>query len=136
MIPVVRTKPGVKFAVITPAGFRILAAIDRLCQVLGHDVTISCGTEGHGPTDPHTEGAAYDLSVLGWTGDEIELSLHTLRGLLIPAQFYIQYEVVNAASDLTPSRLAVVNPAATASHVHIQRKKNTVFPPQLNQVNA
>lgn len=128
MIHVTRHKPSVRFALIAPAGFRILAAIDALPATIGRDVYLSCGTEGHPPTDPHSTGEAFDISVMGWTGAEIETALRTLRGTLGSA-FYAQYEVTSTANDLTPSRLAVVNPAASGSHVHVQRAKSTIYPP-------
>ncbi|WP_460292378.1 hypothetical protein, partial [Bacillus cereus] len=61
MTAVVRLKPGVKLDGLAPAGIRILAAIDAAAQVLKRDLTVTCGTEGHPPTDPHTCGEALDL---------------------------------------------------------------------------
>ena len=128
MIHVTRCQPSVRFALIAPAGFRILAAIDSLPALLSRDIFISCGTEAHPLADPHSTGEAYDVSVMGWSGVEIETALTALRQTLGPL-FYAQYEVQNSASDLTPSRLAVVNPNATGSHLHTQRRKGTIYPP-------
>lgn len=128
MIYVTHAKPSVKFDVIAPAGFRILAKIDDLSSLLKRDVFISCGTEGHGPDDPHTTGQAYDLSVVGWTGQQIEDCVNYLRHELGPL-FYVQFEVRAVSEDGTPSRIAVQNHAATAPHIHAQRKKGTTYPP-------
>lgn len=60
---VVRTLPGVQFAVIAPAGFAILGALWRTSQDLQRDLTITSGTDGEhsGPEDPHHLGCAYDV---------------------------------------------------------------------------
>lgn len=64
----VHTKPGCQFAVIAPAGFHILAAIDNIAQWDLLTVTITSGTDGThgtaatpGETDPHYRGEAYDI---------------------------------------------------------------------------
>jgi len=63
MNPCVRVKDGVEFAVIAPAGFRILAALEHVAQHINHDLTITSGTDGvhSGPNDPHYRGEAYDV---------------------------------------------------------------------------
>lgn len=61
----VHTKEGVRFDVIAPAGFRILAAIDQIAQWANITVTITSGTDGVHPAggaqDPHYRGEAYDI---------------------------------------------------------------------------
>jgi hypothetical protein len=59
-IPVLRVEPGVTFDRVAPADARMIAALDAATNVLGFDLWISSGTEGHGPRSPHTEGEAYD----------------------------------------------------------------------------
>lgn len=56
-------KDDVRFAVIAPGGFRLLAALDRVSRVLGIDLMITSATDGQhsGPTDPHYRGEAYDV---------------------------------------------------------------------------
>lgn len=51
----IQTKEGVRFH--DP----ILNALAIASEQLGIDLVITCGTEGHPPTDPHTEGRAYDI---------------------------------------------------------------------------
>ena len=60
---VLRTKDGVQFAVISPAGFRLLAAFESYATEAPFDLTITSGTDGvhSGPDDPHHLGNAYDL---------------------------------------------------------------------------
>lgn len=127
---VVHAKPSVKFDKILPAGFRILGCLDRLTQLIKRDVFISCGTEAHDVGTPHQTGEAYDISVVGWSGEVIETALNYLRHELGPL-FYAQFEVRDVAQDSTPSRIAVSNAAATAPHIHIQRRKATIYPPSL-----
>lgn len=135
-IYVVHTKPSVKFDRILPAGFRILAKIDALPQLLQRDVFISCGTEAHDAGTPHSTGEAYDISVVGWSGEIIETALNYLRHELGPL-FYAQFEVRDVAQDSTPSRVAQVNTNATAPHIHVQRRKATIYPPPIGRtVNA
>lgn len=125
---VVRLKDGVSFARLLPAGVRILSAIDDATSWLQCDLTISCGNEGHGPLDPHTLGEAADVSVLLLSPAKIIALLNGLRVHLGRA-FYAQYETHSAPNDPQLRAIVVVNPAATAPHIHIQRAKGTVFPP-------
>lgn len=62
---VVRVKPGVEFTTIAPGGFRILAALVAVAGRIGHDITITSGTDGvhSGADDPHHLGKAYDIRV-------------------------------------------------------------------------
>ena len=127
-VSVVRVKPGVRFDIIAPAGFRILAAIDALTQKLGRDVLITCGTDSHTLPDPHCKGEAYDVGVFGWSATEIESALRHMR-LALGDPFTVLYEVPVRPSDPTLRPLAYVNPKATGNHFHIQRKMNTEYPP-------
>jgi hypothetical protein len=62
---VLQHRPTARFDQIAPAGFRILAALDRATLACGVDLTITSGTDSHGFNDPHSAGAAYDVSVKG-----------------------------------------------------------------------
>ncbi len=116
---VVRVKPGVQFTVIAPAGFRILRAIDFCADRLGLELMITCGTEAHPLADPHTLGEAYDLRTHGLGDDNLFNLLALLRGVLADDHFFVLHESVG-----TPNE-----------HIHIQRKRGTVFPP-VYQVSA
>lgn len=54
-------KAGCQTQIIAPSGIRILGALERTAQVLGHDLVITCGSDSHGPDDPHTKGQAFDV---------------------------------------------------------------------------
>lgn len=127
---VVRAKPGVRFDTIAPAGFELLAAIALLPKILKRDVWITCGTDSHHLPDPHCSGEAYDLSVLGWTADQIQKALDVFRAM--GAAFYAQYEVPSLPSDPTLRKFAVVNPNCTGPHLHTQRARGTVYPSMVN----
>lgn len=131
-VSVVRPKPGVGFPVLAPAGIRILSALDIVCQVLGRDLVVTSGSESRGrkATDPHATGEAADLSVSGFTPGEI-VRLKNLLEVELGAAFTVLYETPAKPLDTALAAVAYVNPAATATHIHIQRKKNTVFPPAM-----
>jgi hypothetical protein len=62
-VGIVLVKPGVSFATIAPAGFRLLGAIDAAARRLAVTLTITSGCDGahSGPDDPHHRGEAYDV---------------------------------------------------------------------------
>ena len=93
------------------------------------NLEITCWNEGHGPTDPHTLGEAADVSVKGLSADQIEMVLMALRSTLGPL-FTVLYEVPKVPSDPTLRPIAYVNVDATGPHLHVQRKKGTIFPPE------
>ena len=125
---VLRARPGVRFDVIAPAGFRILWALDGAVQSCRVNLEITCWNEGHGPTDPHTLGEAADVSVKGLSADQIEMVLMALRSTLGPL-FTVLYEVPEVPHDPTLRSIAYINMAATGPHFHLQRKRGTVWPP-------
>jgi hypothetical protein len=127
MTPVLRVKPSVVFATIRPGGFRLIAALDTATRVMGQDLLISCGTEGHAFDDPHTRGEAVDLSVNGFAEGQILALVDYLRKQLGPS-FTVLYEVPTKPSGVLAS-MAYVNPGATAPHLHLQVKKGVVYPP-------
>lgn len=126
MKPCVRAKSGVRFDVIAPAGFVLLAAMQRICDVIQKDVVITCGTDSHTLPDPHCTGEAYDISVSGYSADDIQKVLGVFG--FLGTRFYAQYEVSTVPSDPTLRVFAVVNPRATGPHIHSQRAKGTVYP--------
>lgn len=130
-IPIVRARPGVRFDTIAPAGFRILAALDVLCKAEVRDVEITCGTEGHKPSDPHPQGRAYDVSVKGLTPLEIVRWKKRLEQTL-GARFAVLYEVPSLPTDPQLAAIAYVNGDATGPHFHIQLAKSQggVYPPK------
>lgn len=129
---VLRSKDGVQFAVIRPGGFEILSALVTLAGMQGTDLEITCGTEGHPPTDHHTLGEAYDLSIQGLTGDQV-LSLCQRLKASLGLQFTVLYEVPSLGQVLhtnvgSLSPYLYVNAGATAPHVHVQVKIGETYP--------
>lgn len=120
MIPCVRVKEGVEFKVIAPGGFVILAAIQRAAVALGHDITISSGTDGahSGPGDPHHRGEAYDVRTHDLPDKNAALEL---------IQRYIGYALFFAF---------IEDPGTQDEHIHIQVKKGTAYPPAEDAQNA
>ena len=133
-LPIVTAANGVQFARIAPGGVVILAAAALVSADTGLCLLITCGTEAHGPTDPHTLGEAYDFGVLGW-------DVATLKGVLasfdrawqtlgVTGKFYALYERPDQPPDgFSGVPNLYVNPQATGPHLHIQRAIHTTYPP-------
>jgi len=130
----VQFKPGAAVARLAPAGIRILGAIDAAAHASGVVITITSGSEdrGRAPSDPHMTGEAFDISVAGFTAQQVVAIYRYLRQFL-NAAFTVLYEVpalptaTTIEGDLLRG-IAYVNPSATAPHIHIQRRKGTTWP--------
>jgi hypothetical protein len=127
MIPCLLTKEGVKFDRIRPAGFKILAVLQAATYIFDRDLVITCGTEAHPPSDPHSTGEAFDVRVANMPEATI-LALHNYLRQNLGDRFTVLYETPQKPAGVLAS-IAVVNPKATAPHFHIQRKAGTVYPP-------
>jgi hypothetical protein len=127
MTPCLLTKDGVQFGRIKPAGFKILAVLQAATFIFDRDLTITCGTEAHPPSDPHSTGEAYDVRALNMA-DATILALHNYLRQHLGDPFTVLYETPQKPAGVLAS-IAVVNPKASAPHFHIQRKAGTVYPP-------
>lgn len=127
MTPCLTVKSGVRFDRIAPAGFKILAVLQSATFIFDRDLTITCGTEGHPATDPHTRGDAYDVRVLGMADATILAFVDYLTTHLGPL-FTVLYEVPTKPAGVLAS-IATVNPGASAPHVHVQVRKGVTYPP-------
>lgn len=107
----IQIKPGVSFAIIAPAGYRILAALKAAGERLDLDLTITSGCDGvhSGPTDPHHTGEAYDVR----THDLGDATQSVLEAVLeqIGASFFGFLE----------------DPGTPNEHLHFQRRKGLVY---------
>lgn len=128
---VVRCKHGVRFDRIAPAGFRILAAIERTARRLKTDITITSACDNHPLESVHGLGEAFDLRTRDWT-DEYKLAV--LRELLLELQ---DDDHPNDAPLPVSGGLAtrgfwgwIEHPHETNEHLHIQRRRGTVYPVQ------
>ena len=126
---VLRHTPSARFDVIRPAGFRILTALGLVVDLCRVDLLVTCGTDSHALPDPHPLGEAYDVSVKGLSAQQIADVKAELDKILGPL-FTVLYEVKCVPSDPTLRPIAYVNVGATGPHFHIQRRKNTVYPPE------
>ena len=111
---VLRVKDGVQFGVIAPGGFAILAALRMAAQTVGHDLTITSGTDGEhsGPDDPHHRGEAYDIR----THDlpDATQALEAIQAAMpdYENRFYAFLE----------------DPSTDNEHIHCQIKRGTTYP--------
>lgn len=128
MTAIVTHRPAVRFDRIGAAGFKILSAIQRAAETCAWDLEITSGTDSHTAPSAHVTGEAYDLSVKGMSAQTIEDVKKALEAALGPL-FTVLYEVPFRPSDPTLRPIAYINTKATGPHFHIQRRKNTIYPP-------
>lgn len=127
MTPVLYVKTGVKFDRIAPAGFRILAALHETAQACVRSLTITCGTEKHGPTDPHTLGEAYDIRSRTLTHADKERIVRTLILTLSDGDDDAPVETSGGWA----TRWFFVfleQPGTPHEHFHAQRRKGRIYP--------
>lgn len=111
------------------AGLRILSSADTCARVLGVRIRITCGTEGHGPSDPHSRGVGLDFGTRDLTTDQILDFVQAMQTLLPRDEFTVLLETPAPFHDGRLASVQYVNPHATAPHLHVQlRKFLTVWP--------
>jgi hypothetical protein len=128
-VNVVRVKPGVQFAVIAPAGFRLLSALETVARRLRVDLVITCGTEAHPGTDPHSTGEAYDVRTHDFTDDQKRA---ILRELLLELSDDQTNDAPIPVSDGLGTRGFwgwIEHPGQPTEHLHVQRRSRTIYPP-------
>ncbi len=108
----VRTKIGVQFTEISPAGFHILAALEYVANRIEHDVTITsaCDGEHSGPEDPHKTGDAYDVRSHDLPDKQAALAI--LKLYLGEAKFYAFLEDESESNE----------------HIHVQKRHGIAYP--------
>lgn len=122
MTPAVRIKPGVRLDPLTPAIARLIAALWSVAQRLNHDLTVTCGREGHVPDDIHSRGLALDVRANDLTPSQILHTyqlLHSDLGNIFTVIFETPATIPNGAL----MNIATVNPNASAIHFHVQLRK-------------
>lgn len=110
------------------AGCRILAALDVVSRRVGLDLTVTCADGEHPPDDPHSLGEAYDVRTHDLTEVQKNLILRAVMAEL------------RESGDATDLLSAVDGGLATHrffgwiehagepnEHIHIQRRKGTVY---------
>lgn len=126
MTPVVRCLDSVKLDPMTPALVRLLSVLEQAAQTLKRDLVVTCGREGHAPTDPHSRGLALDVRTRDIADGPLIALLAFLRERLGPA-WTVLYEVPVRPAGVR-GQGAWVNPKASAEHCHIQPVKGTSWP--------
>jgi len=120
MIPCLRVKYGVSFAVIAPGGFRILAALEDAADKIAHDLTITSACDGvhSGPDDPHHRGEAYDVRTKDLP--DALLALSKIKDFL---------GIPEAEQEGSRFFAWIENAGLDNEHIHVQVRKGTVYPP-------
>jgi hypothetical protein len=113
-VSMVRIKPSVT-SILTPAGIRILSALDYVAQTLSRDVTITSGSDGDhsGPSDPHKLGLAYDIRTKD-DPDKQQLITALLNRL--------------AATDQGRFYAFIEDDGGPNEHIHCQLRRGTTYP--------
>lgn len=124
---VILVKAGARFDVIDPAGFRLLGALDRVSRSLPYDLTITCGTDSHPTTDPHTLGRAYDIRTHDLTDVQKQF---LLRAVLLDLQNGDHDAPIAVSGGLATTHFFgwIEHPGEITEHCHIQQRKGTTFP--------
>lgn len=123
----VRVKNGASFDVIDPAGFRILGTLDRIAREVDYDLTISCGSNGHKASDPHTKGRAYDVRSKSLTEDQRQ---YVLRAVLLDLADGQDDHPIEASGGLITRRFFgwLEDPDTQNEHLHFQLRHLAEFP--------
>lgn len=125
---VVRVKDlAVLFARIDPAGFRLLGSIDRVSRSLHCDLTITCGTDSHPPSDPHSLGRAYDVRTHDLTADQKDF---LVRGVLLDLQEAESDAPIQVSGGWATTQFFgwLEHPGEEGEHAHFQQRKGVSFP--------
>ena len=100
---------------IAPAGMRILEVLKQIAAAVDFDITITSARDGEhsGLNDPHHTAEAFDLRTNTLTDEQKATFLADLRETLYktPRKFYAFLEA----------------PGQPYEHIHVQRRKGTVY---------
>ena len=128
----VTVKAGVSFTTIAPAGFRLLAAIERTARTLGIVVVITSACDGahSGPADPHHRGCAYDLRTHGLTPPQTAALLEGILGDCRDADEGAALPVAGIPHSLATARFFgfLERPNTDDAHLHIQLRQGRGYP--------
>ncbi len=123
-----RVKDGVRFAPIASAGFRILGALERTARRLQVDLTITSGSDGHLPDDPHSLGEAFDVRTHDLTDVQKQLVLkQTMLDLSDEADLTDAPYQTSGGWATHHFFGWLEHPQTDAEHLHFQRRKNTIY---------
>jgi hypothetical protein len=128
----VLVKAGVTFTTIAPAGFRLLAAIERAARELQLPlmITSACDGEHSGPHDPHHRGEAYDLRTRDLTEGQKDLVLMAIITACsepgAPPPFLLPGVKRSLATALFFG--FVEAPRTPNEHIHVQLRQGRTYP--------
>mgnify|MGYP001579234428 CR=1 FL=1 len=128
MTYVLRARLSVRFDTIAPAGFRILAALDRATTVHQVSLMITSGTDSHS-AGRHPKGEAFDVSVADLS-PRVIVDLYRWLTTKLGPLFTVLYESPFDPTDAGLRTIVTVNKHASGPHIHAQPVKGTVFPPE------
>lgn len=131
-VAVVRTKPGVLFTTIAPAGFRLLGAIERAARAVRCELTITSACDGahSGPDDPHHRGEAYDVRSHDLPpGVKLLVLTEIMRACSADGAGPPQPVPGVASSCATLSFFGFIEAAGTDNeHIHVQLRRGRSYP--------
>lgn len=115
------------------AGARLHGALDRVVRTWPSDLTISAGSDSHGPADPHTLGRAFDVRTHGLTDDQLK---QLLRAVLLD----LHEGLDDAPAELTIPGIwyalatrrwfgQIEHHNEPAEHAHFQLRNGRTWPP-------
>lgn len=130
-VGVVRVKPGVVFTTISPAGFRLLAAIDAVAMFLGYDLTITSACDGthSGTSDPHHAGSAFDIRTKTLAPSVKDDALRLLLEHLAGHGETLQPVSIGFATTLFYAQIE--DRGGENEHIHCQLRTGRTYPPIL-----
>jgi hypothetical protein len=99
-------KKGVQFSVLRDHIWKQFEPICSVFALAGYECIITCGTEDHGPNDPHTHGYALDLRSWHIKSEDEKKAIETNLQIVLGDDYYVIYE-----------------PKQPGEHYHIQVKK-------------
>jgi hypothetical protein len=119
-----RAEAGVRFDLIAPAGFRILAALEEASLQSNLDLIITSGTDGEhsGPNDPHHLGQAYDVRSHDFSPEQKQMVLEYVMTVLgTPLE--------QSGGLVTDKFFGWLEAAGTANeHYHFQLRRGMEYP--------
>jgi hypothetical protein len=127
------TEHDVRFDRISPAGFRILAALDNIARDWPYDIELTCGTEGVHKGKEHEKGVAYDLRSHNLDSHEMKHALvraiieRTRMGMAdTPFMVNGRDDEGGWANDRFFAFLEV--PGTPNEHIHVQLRQGVTYP--------
>jgi hypothetical protein len=110
----IKVKPGVQFTCFRDEMIGVWDVIERLFMVIGVEMVITCGTDGHPDADPHPHGFAVDLRTHGVPSEKREPLRQSIADRLGPTYTVL---LENPGTDEEKLKHA-------KEHIHVQYRKD------------